>query len=938
MESEVQKEEDAAILAKTSPDPSHLEDEASACPLVQGLDEMLLLGKISADKAAKLKALYREMSEALKSTQESELKLLEETKKFRADLKRLHADLERTEEPNTSEEPTGEADRLRLRLLQAFRELKAVEDRNYMSQHQLKCLREEKRYLLKENNIPLQPDEEMENTTKTLQDKCGKLQKEVAQRRGEVRSLMDDMATHQTQLLQEQKELEDMRKILQLKEAEKAQLLAAPEQILKEIGGRRSKREAAVKLLEAMDAEVSDMKRQAGEVKEHNRLLGAQKEALARELQALKAQVEAFERRCGQLEKEQEVSREEEAELMGHRGILEMKLQSIMCEHKLLFKSQSMQLREKKRQTQAFKRMERALTVATEQLQHTHSTCADLQAQLDTLPKRGARVAQRMALQKEVDALKVSFEKQLSRSNKASQKQQQYGIIQELLRESDGLREELHHLRRLTYIKAEERGHKHREMLRAQQMNQHIRQEVQEKELIAMQHSKLSSMLRRRLLQYGELCDAITEEKNKYVKLKQVASESLAELLEQVEVLENQLQIQKGVVSRKDRLLKKVDMKISKSSRMKDKLRNDINTVARQSRQVSQEREDNEVELRRLRQMISHQEQALLHMNKTQEGIVQRRNLLGIQLLEHEEVLFDYQKKVNMQEAAITEGNLELENLEKEMRDLKLTISELTRQIGLKGKEVLVQKELEEQLTMLQIELLEARDQKLDNLMKTTDYKELKGSDPSSSDLVKKIEKLEANLADRERQLSEKELLVDQVTRLSKSLQEQNENCQQDRLLLAKKVNEMRTHIMDTSRRLMATSAELSMKQAAVLCLQQETKEKELQMDRCQRRLEQGLPPCPEMEEEWRRMLRDKKRRQRDKEEREKTADEDEWNQLPNGQFTTAESRPDAYVPQTDDLPLPKPYGAQAPFKPTQAGANMRHIRKPTHLKPLELS
>lgn len=42
------------------------------------------------------------------------------------------------------------------------------------------------------------------------------------------------------------------------------------------------------------------------------------------------------------------------------------------------------------------------------------------------------------------------------------------------------------------------------------------------------------------------------------------------------------------------------------------------------------------------------------------------------------------------------------------------------------------------------------------------------------------------------------------------------------------------------------------------------------QMDRCQQRLEQGLPPCPEIEEEWRRMLRDKKRRQRDKAEKER--------------------------------------------------------------------
>lgn len=56
-------------------------------------------------------------------------------------------------------------------------------------------------------------------------------------------------------------------------------------------------------------------------------------------------------------------------------------------------------------------------------------------------------------------------------------------------------------------------------------------------------------------------------------------------------------------------------------------------------------------------------------------------------------------------------------------------------------------------------------------------------------------------------------------------------------------------------------------------------------MDRCQRQLEQGLPPCPEIEEEWRRMLRDKKRRQRDKEERERVKEhtdvhKDHWSRI----------------------------------------------------------
>lgn len=57
---------------------------------------------------------------------------------------------------------------------------------------------------------------------------------------------------------------------------------------------------------------------------------------------------------------------------------------------------------------------------------------------------------------------------QLLVAKEEGQKKQQYGIIQELLKESNRLREELHNLRCLTQIKAEERGQKHRELLRAE--------------------------------------------------------------------------------------------------------------------------------------------------------------------------------------------------------------------------------------------------------------------------------------------------------------------------------------------------------------------------------------------------------------------------------------------------------------------------------------
>ena len=66
-------------------------------------------------------------------------------------------------------------------------------------------------------------------------------------------------------------------------------------------------------------------------------------------------------------------------------------------------------------------------------------------------------------------------------------------------------------------------------------------------------------------------------------------------------------------------------------------------------------------------------------------------------------------------------------------------------------------------------------------------------------------------------------------------------------------------------------------------------------------------------------------------------AEEEEQYLIAGGVTTTADPRPNAYIPDNDtELPVPRPYGVHAPFKPQEAGANMRHIRKPI-VKPIEI-
>jgi hypothetical protein len=54
-----------------------------------------------------------------------------------------------------------------------------------------------------------------------------------------------------------------------------------------------------------------------------------------------------------------------------------------------------------------------------------------------------------------------------------------------------------------------------------------------------------------------------------------------------------------------------------------------------------------------------------------------------------------------------------------------------------------------------------------------------------------------------------------------------------------------------------------------------------------------------------------------------------------DARFDDVFARPNAYIVQ-NDLPLPKPYGKFAPFKPSEPGSNMRHYHKPA-IKPIQL-
>lgn len=186
-----------------------------------------------------------------------------------------------------------------------------------------------------------------------------------------------------------------------------------------------------------------------------------------------------------------------------------------------------------------------------------------------------------------------------------------------------------------------------------------------------------------------------------------------------------------------------------------------------------------------------------------------------------------------------------------------------------------------------------------------------------------RLQVLEERVNDKKEQLLEKDLVLEEVSNLANRLRTQALEGRESTLELAKRVNEFQARIKGTTRRMMATVSELSMYQATAMKLTQENQHNEETLNGMDMNLSQGLPPSDEIELAWQRYDQELTRRSHEmfnKSVLQETAPQ----QMTQ---TTAQPRPNAYIP--DDIGIPKPYGVLAPFKPSELGTTMRHIRKP---------
>ncbi|XP_070611293.1 coiled-coil domain-containing protein 146 isoform X2 [Erythrolamprus reginae] len=923
----------------------NIQDESAidveSCPAFVYINQLFYEGKIPGTRLAQLKANYALLHDTLVSLQESEIQLLQDAKRFTVILEEQQQELEKAEEfPDSA---TSEVSKLRQQYLRYFNEYNAIQEREFETQYRLSSLIEDKKLIEKDyRRIPKASD--ADKKIRALRDSCEDLRKETTQRRLEIKNLKDDLFTRHKRLTRDHKELEELfRKQEELKD-ELVRLQAIPIQLGKDM-------EKISRRIQEIEKKKISLREEAQESVETSKKMETkcveameEKDDAIKEVEGKKALLEIKEREFSTQTKVHEMNKENEGTAISERGLLEMSFRNMTNLKQKLHDTLCRMQREKEKDIRTFKKMEMQLKIAQEGLVQVQAHHERMLLELDGVPKGdGAVFERRRELQREVEIAKRNLsQEKASTDSEVRVLEQCIAEENQLIAAQEHYREDLNNLIRMTQLKADEREQKSKDFLKAQVRLNNIMAEIKTKDFEIRERTKKQREIHKQMKEFAKLYDIVRHERNKLVNLVHSARQKTNEIKDKVKMLDNEMEILRNNAVIKERKLQKYQLKYSNKVAIKDSIQSDVSKVCQIVQDMKEKREQQLMNVERLTNTLTRIEEEMVQLRKTYEKAVQRRNESGVQLIEREEEVCIFYEKINIQEMMSRNGDIEINVMDEKIRYLKLKMIEKKRQIELSIKMLPTKRTLDADLVVLQIQFSQCKDKikSLEKLFTDPDrenrVRALPGKDPSIQELFKKIEELEIQLTRREERLLEKDFVYEQVTRMIEKVSVKAENGREETLILAKKMNVMQEKIKSTTQKIMALIAELSMHQAFAIRLQQEMRDKEQTILCIVSRLAKGLPPPKEIEQDWLRVLRDERMHEIASEARAKAL-EQEQAALPTAIHTTAEQRPNAYIPDDENvLPLPRPYGSLAPFKPSEPSANMRHIRKPI-VKPIEI-
>lgn len=627
------------------------------------------------------------------------------------------------------------------------------------------------------------------------------------------------------------------------------------------------------KEINRVEAEYKDLYNKYSEIEIHRQELQEKKSEMINKIKKEQNQSLLKEKDLNELLKLLELEKEKESVLIADKATLEHSIRHSQIEKKTEYEIFMRSQKDKERDFKQCKKIELQLKAAHDSYANLRLAYEKVLAKKEQQPADdGSLFQRRKELAKEVEQLKKNLTQQQGRTQIEKTRVENFIETEEhLLCEQSDYRVEAVEVTRLAAIKLDEKEQKAREHLKAQTRYKRALEDLKTKDILIEDNRKKYREIKMKIKEHAKMYNIIKNERNKCVNKIQICTQRAAEMREKIKILQNEIEILRTSLAQKEKRLQKQHLKYTNLIVVRDSTRNETAKQKKILQEHMDIREQQKMNINNYNNLSVNNEQELVKLRKKYDESVKSRNERGIDLMTRSEEVCVMLERSNVQETMLSNANLELLAKEEELRFLKLQYEEEERQLKLLKKEIPNKTALDEELEILQKQLEQCQNRvgQLEEQVQDCNNSErvnfLEGKEEKPEEIMKKLEDIEIKLATKEEQCLEKDLILEQVSRLTDRISNKVNASKEDTLDLAKNVNDIQGKIKDVTRKMMATVSELSMAQAQALSLQEDVKTKELELEQAYIRMDKGEPPSEEIEREWMKMIINEEKRKQDK-------------------------------------------------------------------------
>ncbi|XP_066046667.1 cilia- and flagella-associated protein 58 [Chamaea fasciata] len=318
-----------------------------------------------------------------------------------------------------------------------------------------------------------------------------------------------------------------------------------------------------------------------------------------------------------------------------------------------------------------------------------------------------------------------------------------------------------------------------------------------------------------KLKQQQNLCETLRAERTLYSKNLIEAKDEIAEMKMKLKTATRQLDHLKEELREKDVALEKAHVEFQQSEDEKESLKAELLKMTKQAQEARAYIANQEAEEKNLLKIIAEADAERLKHKKEFDKVLSERRALGTQLIHRNDEVALLYEKIKIQQAILNRGETEYRQRMEDMRILKLEIKKLRREKGILGKSVANVEELRWEFNHMQKELLREQtrckilEEELQKPLQVHRWRKLEARDPTTFELILKVQRLQKRLISKTGEVIEKEFLLQEKEKLYVELR--HVLARQPGPEAAEQLQQFRNVLREKTKQIKALSSELSM-------------------------------------------------------------------------------------------------------------------------------